>query len=54
MKSVEAEKGKFNKVVLKDTTTQTADACIVATGGLSLTVPQDLQVRDSVCRKRWS
>ncbi len=34
-KSVEAEKGKFNKVVLKDTTTQTADACIVATGGLS-------------------
>lgn len=35
MKSVEAEKGKFNKVVLKDTTTQTADACIVATGGLS-------------------
>ena len=35
MKSVEAEKGKFDKVVLKDTTTQTADACIVATGGLS-------------------
>lgn len=35
LKSVEAEKGKFNKVVLKDTTTQTADACIVATGGLS-------------------
>ncbi len=35
VKSVEAEKGKFNKVVLKDTTTQTADACIVATGGLS-------------------
>ena len=34
VKSVEAEKGKFNKVVLKDTTT-TADACIVATGGLS-------------------
>ena len=31
VKSVEAEKGKFNK----DTTTQTADACIVATGGLS-------------------
>ncbi|RHF80687.1 NAD(P)/FAD-dependent oxidoreductase [Dorea formicigenerans] len=35
VKSVEAEKGKFDKVVLKDTTTQTADACIVATGGLS-------------------
>ena len=35
VKSGEAEKGKFNKVVLKDTTTQTADACIVATGGLS-------------------
>ena len=35
VKSVEAENGKFNKVVLKDTTTQTADACIVATGGLS-------------------
>ena len=35
VKSVEAEKDKFNKVVLKDTTTQTADACIVATGGLS-------------------
>lgn len=35
VKSVEAEKGKFNKVVLKDTTIQTADACIVATGGLS-------------------
>ena len=35
LKSVEAEKDKFNKVVLKDTTTQTADACIVATGGLS-------------------
>lgn len=35
VKSVEAEKGKFNKVVLKDTTTQTADACIVATGGFS-------------------
>ena len=35
VKSVEAEKGRFNKVVLKDTTTQTADACIVATGGLS-------------------
>ena len=35
VKSVEAEKGKFNKLVLKDTTTQTADACIVATGGLS-------------------
>ena len=35
VKSVEAEKGKFNKVVLKDTTTQTADACLVATGGLS-------------------
>ena len=35
VKSAEAEKDKFNKVVLKDTTTQTADACIVATGGLS-------------------
>ena len=35
VKSVEAEKGKFGKVVLKDTTTKTADACIVATGGLS-------------------
>lgn len=35
VKSVEAEKDKFNKVVLKGTTTQTADACIVATGGLS-------------------
>ena len=35
VKSVEAEKGKFNKVVLKDATIQTADACIVATGGLS-------------------
>lgn len=35
VKSVEAENGKFNRVVLKDTTTQTADACIVATGGLS-------------------
>ena len=35
VKSVEAEKGRFNKVVLKDATTQTADACIVATGGLS-------------------
>ena len=35
VKSIEAEKGKFDKVVLKDTTTQTADACIVATGGLS-------------------
>ena len=35
VKSVEAEKGKFNKVVLKDATTQTADACIVAIGGLS-------------------
>ena len=31
----EMKKGKFNKVVLKDTTTKTADACIVATGGLS-------------------
>ena len=35
VKNVEAEKGKFNKVVLKDATTHTADACIVATGGLS-------------------
>lgn len=35
VKSVEAEKSKFDKVVLKDTTIQTADACIVATGGLS-------------------
>ena len=35
VKSVEAENGKFDRVVLKDTTTQNADACIVATGGLS-------------------
>ena len=35
VKSVEAENGKFDRVALKDTTTQTADACIVATGGLS-------------------
>lgn len=35
VKSVEAENGKFTRVALKDTTTQTADACIVATGGLS-------------------
>ena len=35
VKSVEAENGKFNRVVLKDTTTQTSDACVVATGGLS-------------------
>ena len=35
VKSVEAENGKLNRVVLKDTTTRTADACIVATGGLS-------------------
>ena len=35
VKSVEAENGKFDRVVLKDTTTRTADACIVATGGLS-------------------
>ena len=35
VKSVEAENGKFDRVVLKDTITQTADACIVATGGLS-------------------
>ena len=35
VKSVEAENGKFDRVVLKDTTIQTADACIVATGGLS-------------------
>ena len=35
VKSVEAENGKFDRVVLKDTTTQIADACIVATGGLS-------------------
>ena len=35
VKSVEAENGKFDRVVLKDTTTQTADACVVATGGLS-------------------
>lgn len=35
VKSVEAENGKFNRVVLKDTTTRTADACVVATGGLS-------------------
>ena len=35
VKSVEAENGKFDRVVLKDTTIQIADACIVATGGLS-------------------
>ena len=35
VKSVEAENGKFTRVVLKDTTAKTADACIVATGGLS-------------------
>ena len=35
VKSVEAEKGKYKKVVLKGTTKQAADACIVATGGLS-------------------
>lgn len=35
VKSIEAENDKFNRVVLKDTTTKTADACIVATGGLS-------------------
>lgn len=46
VKSVEAEKDKFNKVVLKDTTTQPADACIVQQVDC-LTVPQDLQVMDS-------
>ena len=35
VKRVEAENGKFERVVLKDTTSQSADACIVATGGLS-------------------
>ena len=35
VKSVEAEKGKFDKVVLKGNTAKIADACIVATGGLS-------------------
>ena len=35
VKSIEAENGKLSRVVLKDTTTKTADACIVATGGLS-------------------
>ena len=35
VKSVEAENGKFDRVVLKDTTIQITDACIVATGGLS-------------------
>ena len=35
VKSIEVENGKFRRVVLKDTTTQNADACIVATGGLS-------------------
>lgn len=35
VKSVEAVNGEFDKVVLKDTTTQKADACIIATGGLS-------------------
>lgn len=35
VKSVEAENSRFNKVVLKGTTAKTADACIVATGGLS-------------------
>lgn len=35
VKSIEAENGKFRRVVLKDTTIQNADACIVATGGLS-------------------
>lgn len=35
VKSIESVNGKFDKVVLKDTTTQKADACIIATGGLS-------------------
>lgn len=35
VKSVEAENGRFSKVVLKGTAAKTADACIVATGGLS-------------------
>lgn len=35
VKRVETENGRFKRVVLKDTTTQNADVCIVATGGLS-------------------
>ena len=55
VKSVEAEKGKFNKVVLKDTTTQTADACIVATGGLSYrstgSTGDGFRFAENVCHK---
>ena len=35
VKSIEVQNEKFKQVVLKDTTTQKADACIIATGGLS-------------------
>ncbi len=35
VKSVEVQNEKFKQVILKDTTTQKADACIIATGGLS-------------------
>ena len=35
VKSVEVQNEKFKQVVLKDATTQKADACIIATGGLS-------------------
>ena len=35
VKNIEVQNEKFKQVVLKDTTTQKADACIIATGGLS-------------------
>lgn len=35
VKRIETENGEFKRVVLKDTTIQNADACIIATGGLS-------------------
>lgn len=35
VKRIETENGDFKRVVLKDTTIQNADACIIATGGLS-------------------
>lgn len=35
VKRVETENGGFKRVALKDTTIQNADACIIATGGLS-------------------
>ena len=35
VKCIETENGEFKRVVLKDTTLQNADACVVATGGLS-------------------